>query len=66
MSVIGEAERWVELAGKVTVLVTVIVGAREARQGHRRGLINTEKIEHIEDVVNGKPESSSPDPQLPV
>jgi hypothetical protein len=44
---------WVELAGKLIVLITVIIGAWEARRAHRRGIINTAKIEHIEKGVNG-------------
>lgn len=42
-----------ELAGKLVVLITVLIGAWQARQSHRRGIINTAKIEHIEKAVNG-------------
>jgi hypothetical protein len=56
---------WVDLAGKVIVLITVLVGAWEARKAHRRGLINTAKIEHIERATNGGDVLPEGDVELP-
>jgi hypothetical protein len=44
---------WVGLLKELVVLATIVYGARQARAGHTRGLINSEKLDHVESVVNG-------------
>jgi hypothetical protein len=56
---------WVELVGKVIVLVTVVVGAREGRKAHKRGLMNTELINEVKAEANGHEPSPPTGTPLP-
>jgi hypothetical protein len=56
---------WIETAIKFTILIGVLVGIREGRQAHKRGLINSEKIEYVDKAVNGKVYDPPADPPIP-
>jgi hypothetical protein len=59
------SNEWVELVGKIVVLVTVVVGAREGRRSHKRGLANTDLINKVKAETNGREPSPPAETPLP-
>ena len=51
------ANDYVELVGKIVVLITVLIGAREGKRAVVKGQANKEHLTKIEASVNGQAET---------